>query len=237
MPVRSQPWDLGPGLVLSLANIEDLDQLSQRDLVPTHMRELFANAPSALVALADRADIAGYAQWLRSAATSTISIEIYDLPPGAGMPSAALLTFDFGTYTTPHGSFPWRLAATCTVGAPSQCPAGLAEVWNTLGGIYEQYGGSGYLLDPESARPLASMGDEVEHLLAEDGDPVMSRQEARAWTPYFAADGDYLCYGTDGSSRWVGSERGASDEPRETAAYIDALFRCWLNKQHFRGAE
>ena len=236
--MQSNPWELGPGTVHSLRNVTELDQLSPalRDLVPSHMRELFEDSASTLTALADRIDLPSYAQWLRAAANSKTTIEVYDLPPGAGMPSVALLSFDFGTYTNPHGTFPWRLAATCKVGAPPQCPASLAAVWDSLGGIYEQYGGSGYLLEPDGVTSLAEMGDEVEHLLAQDEDSVMSREEARAWTPYFAADGDYLCYRADGASRWLGSEWGTSDKPRDAASFIDALFGSWSEMRSFHSA-
>lgn len=231
--MRTHRWDLGPGTVYVLEAPAESASLKPalRKLISPRALELFGGFPASFEALAARTSNATWAAWLREAATSRASIAVYDLRPGAGMPSKAWLELDFRRRDTDR--VPWRVLVDGQTGAPPHCPSALAEIYEAIGGVATQYGASGTLIPPDEVRPLSEMGGEVDHLFDSAHGAALTRAEGREWYAYYETSGDYLCYRRDGLSRWFGFESVSADALKPTEHFVEEflstlLARTWL---------
>ena len=233
--VHEREYDLGEGKVFVLDAADDIGELPARlrKLVPPRMLELCQGFPGSFAKLASGVTTPAFAEWLESAGDASARIAVYDVR--RGMPKKAFLELDFGERATAGGMLPWTVLVDALTGAPSGCPAPLAEVYDRIGGLATQYGASGTLISPPDAKPLDELGDSVAHLFDERLGAELTRGEARAWIPWYECDGDYLCYQADGRSRWFGFEWVEKRELVSTESCIEALFRALLAKENFHG--
>jgi hypothetical protein len=221
----------GSGTVYELEAPHEVSQLPDqlRSLVPESMLTALGGFPSSVESLASTVTTPAFAKWLRSAARSQASILVYDVVPHTGMPSKAFLKFDFGPRE--GNRWNWAVLADFQTGRPEHCPPSLAEVYTSVGGITIYYGESGSLLSPAEVTPLAQADGYVDTRLV--GDPP--EEDPYAWWAWFEANGDYLCYRTDGASRWFGIESVDSYEPAPTAQFVEKMFSAFLAKKRFNG--
>jgi hypothetical protein len=119
------------------------------------MIALWEDPPTAIGALAKRAESPAFARWLRQAAKATCSREIYDV---ANFEHRAFLQFELGESAT-RVPRPWTVLIDCrTSPVPRGCPSALKSVYALVGGLCTQYGAGNMLISPPDLEPASRMG-------------------------------------------------------------------------------
>jgi hypothetical protein len=229
--MKERAGELG-GVILEIEDDADLRELTakQRALISDRLLTCWRDPRTSFGRAEKRAPVPSFRSWLRLAAEADRRLEVH--VPERYIEPKALLRFDFEPAKR-RAITGWHLLIDCADAADcATSPAALREIHDAIGGLWTQYGASGYLLPPVEVKPLSlNPGRSVLKDMDVDlGDLDLDRQ-----CPFFVSDGDLLCFGPDGRAFWVGGEHGdpGAVGPMTVEQALDDMFHVLLSKRYF----
>ncbi len=240
--VRSEPFDLGTGWVYLPSSLKQARRVAKtRGIhVPERMLSAWRGFPDSMDKLAARAQHAPLATWLKSLRGARCALRLYDTAEVGAFGKAALLELrrgkfsqllDFRSREAPSKQFPAAPAHPDPSWPP---PAPLLQVYQLVGGIQYQLGGSGSLIPPDAVQPLARVASAF--LKKSLAGHRLARRLAD-YVPFFESSGDFLCYHRKTHhTTWFGIESVSGVKPYlPIGQALAALYTSLQKSVYFHG--